>query len=268
MIKGNRKMLRSAAGLFLMDRKRRIRGIKDFSFGTYIKDDEFRTNEQVEVRDYITANIGEKLASKIDWSAFITAKPRMKSRMDFQVFFHRKVFHLLMNISEEKLLEEFEQYALKQGFEYNWFSHSKKKVIAMLHQIFEVFDENSEELSVRDRIKKSMEIRSNKLFNELGLGFIFHLLRDQPMDDLVYVFLHEHALHTPVFEFEFGNVKKSHLYKQLQYTQAMMNERTLEMQSDVLEKEMADELGKTDGETEVGASEASSQKRIFNMLYN
>ena len=263
MFYGKSDRLWTSSGLFLVDRQDRIRGIKDFAFGEYYKDDSFTAKEQTKFLQKIRDNLPLNIMQRFDFGAIGSGETLKHVNINVQAFFHRRAFHKLQDMSEEAIYAALNRHMRAYSKQNDFFGSMEREKKRMIGLLRDALAESSQELTVRQRIRKSMELRANKFFNRYGLGFLLSLLNDDEMEKTVNIKVRAKIHDEPTLELSFGNVKRSRIYRQLMYIQSMLNERTLEIRDSVVDEDIE---GAISGEMPTAAI-SSPHKQIFNSLY-
>jgi len=259
---GKNQRILNSSGLFLLDRKQRIRGIKDFGFGWFIKDDTFTAQEQKVLLDSLKRNLPDFIFNTLQTQNIFPLEKRSYAKLQFQAYLHRGVFHLLEDISREELRDSLDNYLMKYPVDYGILRRTVSDEEEMLDQMVKVLAESRVELNIRDRVRWAMELHENEIFQEIGIGFILSLIPKQKLEELVHIALNFKALHTPTLEFQFGNLRQSLEYRELMLIQSMLNERTLEIRDAVIDENIGEAM-----EGHVPRRAVSKRQRIFLELY-
>jgi len=270
--RGNSDSLVSSSGLFLVDRRERIRGIKDLAFGEYLRDDIFEPDEQQDLQNHLRLNLHPQIYSRIDFSSLNTGQELKYTRFNLQVFLHRKVFHELMDIRIDNLRKKYYEFIQDKNVDYGILARHLPKEEDMLKDLYKVLCESSREWSVRKRIELSMKLRENPIFNQIGLGFVFSLLEEDNLEEKVKVVLDLKSPGNESLKFDWGNIRQSQIYEELLYLQSMMNERTTDLRDSVVDRNISQGM---DGNLEevvrspaAAQSSIAHQNKLFEALYD
>ncbi|MCO4781653.1 MAG: hypothetical protein KC646_04965 [Candidatus Cloacimonetes bacterium] len=257
VMRGRESIVDSASALFVVDRKDKIRGIRDINFGHYLRDTNMTPKEHKRLRAYMKQNLPHGIYALLEQDMGHRNQNILRLLFNFQVYFHRKAFFSLSNISLHTLSEKFDAYVEKYNYKQKLISyHFNRK--RMLNDLVDVFSQGQVDVDLNEQIKQSMKLKDNSLFNDIGIGFLISLLDKDKLDEYIHVAIYSRAMSEEGFNFHWGSVKHSKLYKHLQYMQSLMNERTLEIRGS--EEELIAESG--------GFSEKESQKKhVFHELY-
>jgi hypothetical protein len=259
---GKTQKILNSSGLFLVDRRKRIRGIKDFGFGWFIKDDTFKESEQEELLEALRRNLPTSLFSQMQELKIFPMEKRSYAKLQFQVFLHRGVFHLLEDVNKEELRLALNGYLKQFPVDYGILRMRPSDEEEMLDQMVRVLAESREDISVRERIKWSMKLHENEIFQEIGIGFVLSLIPPEKLEDYVHIILNFKALNTPSVKYHYGKVHQSHEYKELMLIQSMLNERTLEIRDAVIDENISEAM-----QGDVPSKPISRRQRIFQELY-
>ena len=107
-------------------------------------------------------------------------------------------------------------------------------------------------LTDKERIQKLMELRSIDAFQELGAGFLISLLDSRSLSKHISITLHASAKDTQTLDFEYGDHELKELYKELQYVQGLLNNRSFDMRLLKEEQDSAQRIGSASLSTDQG----------------
>ncbi|PCJ16281.1 MAG: hypothetical protein COB02_16650 [Candidatus Cloacimonadota bacterium] len=255
---GRQSIVDSASALFLMDKQENILGIKDINFGHYLRDMKHTPKEFKKLKNYLKQNLPASIYQNLDQKMGLRKEAIKRLFFNFQVYFHRKAFFSLANLDKESLSIEFENYVQKNNYRKKLtYGYNLKR---LLNDLQSVFSSNNFKTSLQNQIKQAMKLKDNELFNDIGLGFLLSLLDQDKLDEYIHVVIHSRAISENGFDFHWGSVKNSKLYKHLHYMQSLMNERTLEIRSG--EDELIAES------TDLSKSALNAKEKIFHKLYS
>lgn len=172
----------------------------------------------------------------------------------------------------DSLREKYYEFIQDKHADYGILSRHRPKEDDMLEDLYTVLCESSREWSVRKRVELSMKLRENPIFNQIGLGFVFSLLKEDNLEEKVKVVLDLKSPGNESLKFDWGNIRQSQIYEELLYLQFMMNERTLDLRDSVVDRNISQGM---DGNLEsvvrppaAAQSSRAHQNKLFEPLYD
>lgn len=215
---------------------------KDFGMAYDLKDKRIWGFEARDFKKYLQRNIPDHIYSQIKWGDWSEDKRRYNARFFFQVIIH-KVGIGQMSTNKGNIKSRLNQYMqsvplppVTQSGNANdnpnetktWQdqeAHSLRKMVEGLQDALST----RKELDDRGRIKKLMDLRSNTAFQELGPGFLISMLEKDRLHEQISITLHMSAKDIQPLDFKFGDNELEELYKELQYVQGVLNNRSFDM---------------------------------------
>ena len=214
---------------------------KDFGMSMDVKDKRMWGSEQKYLKEFFMRNIPGWIYDQIEWGEWNENKKRYNVRIFFQAIIHRVALGDLQRSVRSGLKHRLDTFMdtvpLPDPRSSNtndweddetWQEQNSWKLRKMVKGLDEALTEESA-MSDKQRIKKLMELRKNGAFQELGLGFLISLLDHRSLNKNIYVSLHASAKDTKSVDFEFGDHELKELYKELQYVQGVLNNRSFDM---------------------------------------
>jgi len=215
---------------------------KDFGMSVDMKNKRSWGWEQREFKEYLQRNIPGFIYDQIPWGDWEEEKKRFNARYFFQVIIHKVAIGNLARTTRGSLHKKMDAYMetiplprvvdsgghKNHGPKPTWQSQhawSIRKTVKGLDQALSMEHVYSD----RERIQKLIELRKHEAFQELGAGFMISLMDHRKLPKHISITLHMSAKDTQTLTFQFGEHELQELYKELQYVQGVMNNRSFDM---------------------------------------
>ncbi|PCJ21552.1 MAG: hypothetical protein COB02_02850 [Candidatus Cloacimonadota bacterium] len=231
----------SVSALLPLNNNGEVTTLSDYGTSMDIREKRVWGWEQKQAKRDLIRAISPKIQSKIDFGDWKKQKKRYNTRFFYQIFFHKNALNTWSKYSLPELKTKLNEYLktiplpepINNGdddyFEETWEeenSYRLKKMTKKLHQIFQ--NQNSSK-SFKNSILEFLKLRKNIAFAIIGNGFLISLLDQENLENEVFVTFQWSAKDTKALNFSFGNHPKSDLYKELEYVQSILNNRSFDL---------------------------------------
>ncbi|PCJ19566.1 MAG: hypothetical protein COB02_07415 [Candidatus Cloacimonadota bacterium] len=222
-----------------------VLSLSDFSTSMDIREKRMWGWEQEEAKEDLMRALSPTIFSQIDFGEWRTKRKRRNTRFFYQIFFHESALKTWKNYSLEQLKSKLDIYLklvpLPENNNINgdvedvfdngltWDKEHKRAINKMLTKLHDIFQAPNDSKNFKDSIVKLVKLRKNIAFEMIGNGFLISLLDQQNLLNEVSVNFTWSAKNTKRVSFEFGNHPKSSLYKQLEYVQSILNDRSFDL---------------------------------------
>lgn len=257
-----------------------VADFKDFGMNYEWTDKRMWGFQHEEFKKFIQRNVRSEIFDQIKWGDWAEDKLRHNVRFFFQAIIHKVGIGEMVQADKSNLHSRLQNFMLRVPLppvqnrnsndvsqtQQTWQDENAHSLRVMTEGLEEALS-GELEMKDRERIKKLMDLRSNTAFEELGTGFLMDLLDRSKLGEQISLTLHMSAKDTKPLHFEYGNHQLEELYKELQYVQGVLGNRSHDMR--ILNQQVANEQGNPKpGNSDYGTGEEISPEEFIEKRSN
>ncbi|MCJ8347118.1 hypothetical protein MJH12_16370 [bacterium] len=243
----------SVSALLPMNDQGEVESLSDYGTSLDIREKRVWGWEQKQAKKELTRAFGPKIFSNIQFADWEEEEKRYNTRFFYQIFFHKSALEAWSNYSLDDLRSHLKQYLTSIPLppvpknnnghhkKQTWETRNKFSMKKMTQKLYDIFQAPDDSEAIKKSIFDLLELRTNRAFDTVGNGFLISLLNQNELEDQVFITFRWDANDTKGIHFTFGNNPKSSLYKELEYVQSILNNRSYDLRINERESEFKEE---------------------------
>lgn len=215
----------------------------DFGISYSRKDQIFRFDEQIKFSQTLRDIVPKFVLDEMDLSLWDKINDKYSANINLQVVLKKEFLEDLKELSEKEISEKLYTFyknrkivdlVLIDGFfkriwkRITLIQKSERQDIKQISaQIYKLI--NDETLTGKDKLKIIFKLKERHVFNKIGQNFLISLIKKEDLSKYVYVKVSLGAKEIDEISYTFGSRRDEELYKQLDYINRILNDRSYDL---------------------------------------